>query len=319
MKIVFLDSATVGTDISRQEIISKYRDLGEISIYEKTKQDQVAARIKNFDIIITNKCILNKEVLEEAKNLRLICVCATGYDNVDIKYCKENRIAVCNIKGYSTDSVAQVTVSMVLALICRLRAYNRYVHSGLYAASIRPNCLLPVYHEISNMKWGIVGFGAIGQKVARIAEALGAEVVVHTKHTSSGYKQLELDELCRVSDIITLHVPLNDETRCMIDAEHLAMMKKNAVLINVARGAVVDEAAVTDAVITGAIGGIGIDVYDGEPIARNSPYRNLYGMDNVIFTPHMAWGSYESRVRCLDIVRENIKAFVNGNDKNRVI
>ncbi|MDO5397666.1 MAG: NAD(P)-dependent oxidoreductase [bacterium] len=319
MKIVFLDSATMGSDIGRQKIISGYKDFGEVFIYENTKPTQIAERIKDAYIVITNKCRLNADTLEAAKNLKLICVCATGYDNIDIKYCGINNIAVCNISGYSTDSVAQVTVSMVLALICRLRPYNRYVHSGTYAASGNPNCLLPVYNEISAMKWGIVGLGAIGKKVANVAEALGAEVVVHTRNDSCGYKQLELDELCRVSDIISLHVPLNDETRHMINAERLGMMKKNAVLINVARGAVVDEAAVTEAVITGGISGIGVDVYDGEPIARNSPYRSLYGMDNVIFTPHMAWGSYESRIRCLDIVRENIKSFLNGDNKNRIV
>lgn len=319
MKIVFLDLATMGSDIVRNDIISHYMDFGEVYLYEKTKFDYIAERIEDAEIVITNKCRLNAESLEAAKSLKLICVCATGYDNVDIKYCSENNIAVCNISGYSTDSVAQVTVSMALALICRLRSYDRYVHSGTYAASGSPNCLLPVYHEVSSMKWGIVGLGAIGQKVAKIAEALGAEVVVNTRNNCCDYAQLELNELCRECDIISLHVPLNDETRHMINAELLKMMKKNAVLINVARGAVVDEAAVAEAIITGEIGGIGVDVYDGEPIARNSPYRSLYGMDNVIFTPHMAWGSYESRIRCLDIVRENIKSFIDGGNKNRIV
>ena len=319
MKTVFLDSETMGSDISRNDIISAYKDFGEVIVYEKTNPKQIAERIKDAEIVITNKCRLTAAALEAAKSLKLICVCATGYDNIDIDYCGKNNIAVCNVKGYSTDSVAQVTVSMALALICRLRQYDRYVHTGTYAASGSPNCLLPVYHEVSSMKWGIVGFGSIGQKVAKIADALGAEVVVNTRSEISGYTRLEIDELCRVSDIISLHVPLNDETRHLINAERLGLMKKDAVLINVARGAVVDEAAVAEAVIKGKIGGIGIDVYDGEPIARNSPYRELYGMDNVIFTPHMAWGSYEARVRCLNIIRKNIQSFIDGDNMNRIV
>lgn len=319
MKIAFLDLVTLGTDISRQDIIERYSGFGEVFTYDNTSPEQLAERIRDVDVVIMNKCRLNAAALKEAKQLKLICVCATGYDNIDIDYCRGNNIAVANVRGYSTDSVAQVTAAMVLSLLCKLSVYNRYVNNGDYAASGSPNCLTPVYHEISSMKWGIVGMGSIGEKTAKIAEVLGAEVVAYTRSDSRGYKKLDIDELCRECDIITLHVPLNDGTRHLINAERLKLMKKNAVLVNVARGAVVDEKAVADAVIAGEIGGVGIDVYDGEPIAENGPYSKLYGMDNVILTPHMAWGSYESRVRCLDIVKGNIESFVNGGNQNRIV
>ena len=169
------------------------------------------------------------------------------------------------------------------------------------------------------MTWGIVGCGAIGQKVAQIASAFGAKVIVYTRSDSQGYESVDIDELCSRADIITLHVPLSEETKHLINASRLKLMKKNAVLVNVARGAVVDEAAVAEAVIQGKLGGIGIDVYDGEPIAVNSPYTRLYGMNNVILTPHMAWCSYESRIRAVEMVKENIEAFVSGKDLNRIV
>ena len=193
------------------------------------------------------------------------------------------------------------------------------MHNGNYSKSGKPNYMLPVYHEISSMTWGIVGCGAIGQKVAQIASAFGAKVIVYTRSDSQGYESVDIDELCSRADIITLHVPLSEETKHLINASRLKLMKKNAVLVNVARGAVVDEAAVAEAVIQGKLGGIGIDVYDGEPIAVNSPYTRLYGMNNVILTPHMAWGSYESRIRAVEMVKENIEAFVSGKDLNRIV
>lgn len=319
MNIVFLDTVTMGGDISSRKIKSMYEDFGMVTLYENTAQDKVSDRIVDADIVVMNKCALRAEALKSAKNLKLICVCATGYDNVDLDYCRNNGIAVCNVRNYSTDSVAQVTVAMALSLVCGLRSYTRYVNSGSYAASGSPNYLLPVYHEISSMKWGIVGMGSIGRKTAEIAKALGAEVVTYTRSDSYGYKSIDIDSLCRECDIISLHVPLSAETRNLINADRLKLMKDSAILINVARGAVVDEEAVADAVISGSIGGIGIDVYSNEPIERNSPYHRLYGMDNVIFTPHMSWGAYEARIRCLEIVRNNIRSFIDGENENRIV
>ncbi len=319
MKIVFLDAVTLGEDISLHEINTMLERNGEVFIYELSSSETIGSRIADADVIITNKCRLSGEILSHGKNLKLICVCATGYDNIDVEYCRSSGIALCNLIGYSTDSVAQVTMSMVLALVNRLSSYNRYVHDGTYAASGCPNQLFPVYHEIAGMTWGIVGCGSIGRRVAGLAETFGARVIVYTRSNSSGYEKAGIDELCRTSDIITLHTPLNDGTYHLINKDRIAMMKKNAVLINVARGAVLDETAAAEAIINGKIGGIGIDVYDGEPVSRRSPYTKLYGMNNVILTPHMAWGSYESRIRCIKMVSENIEAFFNGEQKSRVV
>ena len=319
MKIAMLDSATLGDDITHTEILDMFSSLGEVFIYANSNKEMVAERIADCDIAVLNKCKLDGDVLKRAKKLRLICLCATGYDNVDIDYCKSNGIAVCNLRGYSTDSVAQVTSALVLALVNHLWSYDRYVHTGAYAKSGKPNHLLPVYHEISSMTWGIVGCGAIGQRVASIARSLGARVIVYTRSDAHGYEKVSMEELCKRSDIITLHTPLTEETYHLIDKEKIAMMKKNAVLVNVARGAVVDEEALAEAIVQGMIGGIGIDVYDGEPIKVNSPYAKLYGMRNVILTPHMAWGSYEARIRALEQVKENIISFINGESLNRVV
>ncbi len=319
MKIAMLDSATLGDDITHTEILDMFSPLGEVFIYANSNREMVSERIADCDVAVLNKCELDGEVLENAKKLKLICLCATGYDNVDIDYCKEHGIAVCNLRGYSTDSVAQVTTSIVLALVNHLWAYDRYVHTGSYAKSGKPNHLLPVYHEVSSMTWGIVGCGEIGRRVAQIAEVMGAKVIVYTRSDSHGYEKVSLEELCKRADIITLHTPLTEDTYHLINEERIALMKKNAVIVNVARGAVIDEAAVAEALLQGKIGGIGIDVYESEPIKVSSPFAKLYGIRNVILTPHMAWGSYEARMRALMQVKDNITSFVNGEKLNRVV
>lgn len=319
MKIVFFDASTIGDDITQSKLFEIFDGLGELYLYNSTKDSDMAERVRDADVLITNKCRITKTVLDAAQQLKLICVCATGYDNVDINECGRRGIALCNLRGYSTDSVAQVTVSMVLALVNRLNTYNQYVHDGTYAASGRPNQVLPVYHEICGMTWGIVGCGEIGSKVAQIARAFGARVVTYSREASADIKRVDIDELCRTADIITLHVPLTNDTRHMINERRISNMKRSVVLINAARGEVVDEAAVTKAIIEGRIGGLGVDVYSKEPMARNSPYVRLYGMNNVIFTPHMAWGAYEARVRALEMVRDNICSFMNGEHLNRIV
>ena len=316
MKIVMLDAKTLGDDLD----LSLFKKLGDFTAYPMTEDYQVKYRIQNADVIITNKIKLNRENLHDTKNLRLICVTATGFDNIDVNYCWRHEIGVCNVKGYSTDSVAQVTVSMALSLVTHLREYDNYVkkdyqylHSGLQ------NHLEPVFHEISGMTWGVVGLGNIGKKVLSIANALGAEGIAYTRTRNPIYNCVpSVNELCRRADIISIHVPLTDKTYKMIGSEQIALMKKTAVVINTARGAVVDERALTDAVIEKRIGGIGIDVYTEEPIHPMSPYNSILDLDNVIFTPHMAWGAYESRVRCMKEIYKNIQAFQLGQKRNRV-
>ncbi|MGN0149500.1 MAG: NAD(P)-dependent oxidoreductase [Clostridia bacterium] len=314
MKIVILDAGTLGDDME----FSLFDKFGEVEIYSATSETELEGRIKNADVIIVNKIKLNGTNLSDAANLKLICVTATGYDNIDVDYCRENKIGVCNVRGYSTNSVAQLTVSMALSLVNHLQSFNEYVVNHKYTESGVQNYLKPTFHEISGLTWGIVGMGNIGKKVAAVAEALGANVIAYTRTENEMYKCVGIDELCEKSDIISIHVPLNEKTHNLINRERILKMKKSALLINVARGAVVDETALTEAVCNEKIGGIGIDVYSVEPMTADSPYNKILGRDNVIFTPHMAWGAYEARIRCMEEISENIVAFFDGCKRNRV-
>ncbi len=314
MKIVVLDAATLGADLSLEPLM----DIGECDIYQSTRPDEVAERISDCDVIVLNKIKLNETNLPYAKNLRLICLAATGYDNVDISYCRDHGIAVCNVEGYSSHSVSQLTIAMVLVLSTHLSAYNRFVTSGAYTESGVANRLVPVYNELFGKKWGIVGFGGIGREVGRVAEALGCELLVCKRQPIDGYNCVDIDTLCRESDIITIHTPLSDSTKHLINSNRLSLMKPGVILVNAARGLVTDEAAVAEAVKKGTIGAFGTDVYSEEPFGREHPFFEIKDYPNVCLTPHMAWGAYEARRRCLDEIVGNIEDFFAGGKRNRV-
>ena len=315
MKISLLDIDTLGDDLD----LSAVEGLGDVTIYPLTLQSDVKERITDADVLIINKVKLNSQNLPFAKNLKLICITATGFDNVDIEYCREHGIAVCNVAGYSTDSVVQLTMAMAFSLTTNLNAFDSYVKSGTYTESGIFNCLKPVFHEMSKMTWGVVGLGNIGGKVAKVAQAMGCKVLAYKKTPIDDFECVDIDTLCEQGDIISLHTPLNDGTYHLINKDRLSKMKKNAILINVARGAVVDEAAVSNAVINGKIAGLGVDVYSTEPMQKDSPYQQLLGRSNVIFTPHMAWGAYEARNRCIQEVAENIKSFMKNGRRSRIV
>lgn len=315
MKIAILDAGTLGNDVSLEE----FNLFGEVAVYDKTAPDEMDRRVNDADVLVLNKIRCNAETLKDAKHLRLICVAATGYDNIDVDYCRSRGIAVCNVVGYSTESVAQLTLSMVFALSTNLPVFHAYVADGSYTKSGAANKVVPVFHELAGKTWGIFGYGNIGKKVARVAEAIGCRVIVckRTK-TKEDYPVVDLDTLCRQADIITVHTPLNAETRGAIDRARLAMMKKDAVLVNVARGAVLDEEAVAEAVLNGRLGGFGCDVYTEEPFSETHPYNTILTHPAVILTPHMAWASHEARSLCLAEICQNIRAFLNGEERNRV-
>ena len=315
MKITFLDALTLGTDLD----LSSFKKFGELCVFGGTTDSEVVSHISDSDVVIVNKIKLGRQNLPECKNLKLICITATGFDNIDLEYCKEAGIAVCNVVGYSTQNVAQITLSMALSLISHLKEYDRSVSSGRYSAGMTANILTPVYHEIYGKTWGIVGYGNIGRQVGKVAEAMGCRVIVNKRKPASDAECVDIDTLCREADIISVHTPLNDESRGLISRERIAMMKKDAIVINVARGAVVDEEALAEAVRDRKIGGIGVDVYSKEPMPENHPYMSVAGHDNVIFTPHMAWGSYEARVRCCDEVMLNIEAYLNSEKRCRLV
>ena len=314
MKIVILDSGTLGDDINLEPI----RALGDVIEHKFSAPDEVAEKLAEADVAVLNKVKLNAENLANAKNLKLICVAATGYDNIDIEFCRANGIAVCNVPGYSTDNVAQLSVAMALSLVTHLDEFRNFVHSGEYSRSSSANRLEPVYHEIAGMTWGVVGGGGIGSKVAEIATALGCRVLLCRRQPETRYEAADIDCLCRECDIISLHVPLNDGTRGMISRERIASMKDGVVIVNTARGAVCDEAAIADGVLSGKIGALGCDVYSTEPFREDHPFTALLNRPNVCLTPHMAWGSSEARNRCVRRMAENITEFCAGNTHNRI-
>lgn len=313
IKIAVLDAATLGDDLD----LSPLGALGEVITYTATHPDEVAKRLSDVDVVLINKVKLNENNLKDS-SVKLICIAATGFDNVDLEYCRRRGIAVTNVVGYSTDSVCQVTLAMALYLSTCLKQYTSYVREGDYIQSGIANRLVPPYHELAGRVWGIVGLGNIGQKVASVASALGCKVIAYTRTPKEGYECVGIDELCERADIISIHTPLNDGTRHLIDQNRLSKMKKTAVLINVARGNVTDEKAVADAVLAGNIGGFGCDVYSAEPFDENHPYNKILHLDNVCLTPHMAWGSVEARNRLLGEMIENIKAFYSGRRRNRL-
>ena len=314
MRIVVLDAATLGTDTD----LSPLMNCGTVTVWENTAQEEIPQRIEDAEVIVSNKVRLMEPVLRGAKNLKLICLCATGYDCVDTAYCAANGIGVCNVPGYSTQSVAQLTVALVLELTNHLGEYRNYVHSGAYSRSGVANALTPVWHELYGKTWGIVGGGNIGRQVAKIAEAFGCRVLVCRRKPDAEYETADVDTLCRESDIISIHVPLTEETRGMIGKKQIDMMKENAIVVNVARGAVTDEEALAEAVKTGRIAGLGVDVYSQEPFGENHPFSGILDLANVCLTPHTAWGAIETRNRCIRMVAENISAFCQGQRKNRV-
>ena len=314
MKIVVLDAATLGSDLD----LSSLSTVGTPKIYDFSTQADVPDRIANAEIVVTNKMKLNRDNLSNANSLKLICVTATGYDNIDIEYCRDAGIQVSNVVGYSTNSVAQVTIAAVLELATHIREYTKFVNSGEYTKAGLANRVTPVFHELSGKTWGVIGLGNIGKRVAGVASALGCRVIAFKRTPDADYNCVSLDTLCKESDIISIHVPLNDATRSLIGTRELGMMKKDVIIYNAARGAVTDEKAIADAVINGDVGAFGTDVYSTEPLPSSHPFNSIMNLPNVCLTPHMAWASYEARKLCIDEIVENISAFNNGIKRNAV-
>ena len=314
MKVVILDAATLGEDLPLSPIAEKY---SQTKVYATTTEEQISKRIDGFDVVIVNKLKMNEKTLNGVFP-KLICITATGYDNIDIDFCKKNNIAVANVVGYSTESVAQVTAAMALNLATHIPEYTDYVNSGKYSESGLANCLTPAFYELNGKTWGIIGFGNIGKKVARIAEGLGCNILVNKRVPISDYTCVSIEELCEKSDVISIHAPLNDDTKNLIGKKELDLMKKSVILINVARGAVCDEKALADAILSKKIAGLGIDVYSKEPFDKTHPFAQIVGLPNVCLTPHMAWGAFEARSSCIEEILQNIIAFESGILRNRV-
>ncbi len=314
MRITFLDAATLGADVD----LSPFENWS-VERFPDTAPEEIGARLAKSEVAVVNKLKMNEQTLKEAQNLKLICVCATGYDNIDLDYCKARGIGVCNVPGYSTDSVAQLTFAMALSLMGRLAEYREFVHSGAYSESGVANKLEPVWQELRGKTWGILGGGNIGRKVARIAREFGCRVLIYRRKAEEEFESADLDTLCKEADILSIHLPLNEETFHIINKERIALMKRGAILINVARGAVTDEEALAEAFLEGRLGGLGIDVYSKEPFSKDHPFQKILHSPRAILTPHTAWGSIEARNRCLSEVAENIRAFEERGERNRII
>jgi glycerate dehydrogenase len=317
MKLVVLERDSVGTDID----VSCFEKFGEVTCYPNTVAENAAERVKDADIIIVNKAPMNESTLKDAPNVKLICLFATGFDNVDLEYCKSRGIKVANVVNYCTPAVAQHTLLLAMALSEKLAFYDDYVKSGTYSAQERFSNFDRPFTELAGKIWGIVGMGAIGHRVAALAEAFGCKVIFFSasgKSTCTEYERVEFDTLLAESDILSLHCPLSDRTRGLMNKDAFAKMKKTAVLINVARGPVVNTQDLYDALTTGEIAAAGLDVLEKEPMTKDNPLHKIKDSTKLIITPHMSWASTESRERLVQEVAANIEAFLRGENRNIV-
>lgn len=305
MKIVFLDAATLGDDADLSSIELK----GSLFCYDTTKPHEVIDRIKDAHVVIVNKIKIGATEIDGARNLKLICVAATGMNNIDIEYAKSENIAVKNVAGYSTESVAQITFGSLLALINKTGYFDNVVKSGEYSKSIHFTHTGRPFFELYGKTFGIIGMGSIGKRVASIAKSFGCNVAYYSTNGVAhckDYPSVSLEELLAKSDIISIHSPLNDNTKNLISLKELKLMKPSAILINMGRGGIVNENDLAQALNFGLISGAVTDVYEDEPITEGHPYLYLKDPERMILTPHIGWASVEARGRLITSIAENI-------------
>ncbi len=308
MKIVFLDRKTIGYDID----ISKFETLGNLTIYNTTNEEETLDRVKSADIVITNKVVINKKIMENS-NLKLICVTATGTDNIDLKFAKEKGIIVKNVAGYSTASVTQVTFAHVFHFVQKLNYYIDYVKKGNWGKSDIFTHIDKPFYELENKNWGIIGLGEIGTKVASIAKSFGCNVSYYStsgKNSNTNFEQKSLEELLSQSDIVTIHAPLNELTFNLINKSNLDLLKDGAILVNVGRGEIINEKDLVTRIDGDRVLYCGLDVVSKEPILKSNPLNSIKNKDRLIITPHIAWGSIEARKRVINLVFDNIKEYI---------
>ena len=308
MKIVFLDRKTVGDDIN----LAKFQEFGELVEYHFSADEEIPARVRDADIIITNKCNMNEATLATASHLKLICVTATGTNNLDKDYLDSHGIAWRNVADYSTESVAQHTFAMLFYLLEKLRYYDDYVKDGAYTQDTVFTHFDERFCEIKGKTWGIIGLGNIGRRVAAIASAFGANVIYASasgRTAQDGYHQVDLDTLYAESDIISVHAPLNKYTENLINKDALSKMKSSCIFINVGRGPIVVEEDLADALENGEIAAAGLDVLRVEPMLADNPLGRIKDSKKLLITPHIAWASVEARTRLMDIILGQIKEF----------
>jgi lactate dehydrogenase-like 2-hydroxyacid dehydrogenase len=316
MRIVFLDRNTVGEDID----VNVFERYGTLDIHSFTKEHEINSRVLDADIIVTNKCNLNGGTLADSK-VGLICVTATGTDNVDVGFCSSKGIAVCNIKGYSTESVVQHTFALIFTLSEKMLQYCNYTRDGEYINDSSFRHLKWSFGEISGKNFGIIGLGEIGRRVGEVARCFGCNVYYWSStdaDRSESFTRTDFDTLISKCDIISIHSPLTTRTKALFGKEEFNKMKSTSILINVGRGGIICEEDLTCAVEDGIIGGAAIDVLAKEPMTDDSPYNRILKHPGFIMTPHIAWASVEARRRCISEICLNIDSFLNGEYRNRV-
>ncbi|MFC2098753.1 D-2-hydroxyacid dehydrogenase [Bacteroidota bacterium] len=314
MEIVFLDKKTIG-EVGNFNLLHK---LGNIEVYDHTGQQDIIKRSEGKQVIITNKVPISRESMDALPDLKLICVAATGTNNVDIEYARERGILVKNVTSYSTESVAQATFAMLLHLLNRLSYYDAYVKSGAYAKGTIFTHHGPPFWEMNGKRMGIVGLGNIGRRVAKIAEGFGMEVVFYSttgRNNNINYKRFDLDTLLSTSDVVSIHAPLSETTRNLISYEKIKLMRPCAILLNTGRGGIISEADLARALDENLIAAAGIDVLEYEPIKPDNPLLKVVDKEKILITPHMTWASIESRSRLIEGVARNIEQFKQDQPK----
>lgn len=309
MKIVFLDAESLGSDAD----YSEFEQIGEVVKYPRTAPEDVSARIEDADVIVVNKVPVNENTISTARNLKLVCVSATGTNNLDKNYLDRQGIEWRNAAGYSTESVAQHTFAMLFYLMEGLRDYDDYVKSGDYASSSLFTHFGIPFHELGSITWGILGLGAIGRRVADIAGMFGARVIYYSASgapAQEGYRQVDFDTLLSESDILSIHAPLNQYTENILNADSFRKMKSDAILLNLGRGPIINESDLADALNRGEIRAAGLDVLAAEPMAKDNPLFGVHDKSRLFITPHVAWAAVEARQRLMKIVAGHIKEYM---------
>ena len=309
MKLVFLDTKTIGEDID----LSAYDALGEVVKYGFSTLEEIPERVKDADVLIVNKIAINEQTIGTAKNLKLVCVTATGTNNLDKEYLKKCGIAWRNVAGYSTESVTQHTFALLFYLLEKIRYYDDYVKDEKYINDTVFTHFAEHFNEVNGKTWGIIGLGTIGRRVADIAKAFGAHVIYYSASGSpaqEGYEQVDFETLLATSDIVSVHAPLNEYTKDLMDREAFAKMKKTAIFLNLGRGPIVVEQDLYEALETGEIAAAGLDVLCEEPMSETNPLAKIKDSKKLIITPHIAWASVEARNRLMQIIAGQIREFL---------
>lgn len=309
MKLVFLDTKTIGEDID----LSAYDALGEVVKYGFSTLEEILERVKDADVLIVNKIAINEQTIGTAKNLKLVCVTATGTNNLDKEYLKKRGIAWRNVAGYSTESVTQHTFALLFYLLEKIRYYDDYVKDEKYINDTVFTHFAEHFNEVNGKTWGIIGLGTIGRRVADIAKAFGARVIYYSASGSpaqEGYEQVDFETLLATSDIVSVHAPLNEYTKDLMDREAFAKMKKTAIFLNLGRGPIVVEQDLYEALETGEIAAAGLDVLCEEPMSETNPLAKIKDSKKLIITPHIAWASVEARKRLMQIIAGQIREFL---------